>query len=188
MNSTDWCPQKLDISESPNSKYDMGPQRSGWKRWTIAGILFLVFCMAGYFSGFRLGLDDGVDAQVESRLADRQRVIYTVSYRIAGLAGNSVRARSPSQDQLESSPTQVKSVATEGEGSGSQLESLATGIRITIGTRNWSDAGGPCSMATMDPGTLVVSGSSDIHQRVAAFLDGWRKGQSSPNRTPKNSP
>ena len=37
-----------------------GFQRVGWKRWTIAGILFLMFCMAGFFNGFRFGLTEAV--------------------------------------------------------------------------------------------------------------------------------
>ena len=77
-----------------------GIRRVGWKRWTIAGILFLMFCMAGFLTGFRDGLTEGVEQPVESRLADRKQVVYAVSYRIRFLLAV-VRPSSQTETSLE---------------------------------------------------------------------------------------
>lgn len=155
-------------------------QSSRWKRWTVAGILFLVFCMAGYFSGFRLGLSDAVDAQVESRLAERKLVIYPVSYRIpTAIATSAAKSLPPESTTGRQSPNPQSEAAkpTLAEDAAFQMASLVAGVRQVIGPQHWSESGGPCSLGTMKLSTLVVSGSSDIHEQVAAFISGWQHGK-----------
>lgn len=121
-------------------------------RISIRLLLFITFCAAGFFTGFRYGLSDGLDAQVDARLADRESQIYLVIYHVS--------------DTRPSPP--ASSVP--------DVDSLIKDIKRAVGHRSWKDSGGPCTIVKYPPDRIVASASREVHSKVAAYLAGWREG------------
>ncbi|QDT03333.1 hypothetical protein K227x_17150 [Rubripirellula lacrimiformis] len=124
------------------------------KRFSIAALLFAIFCSAGAFLGFRYGMSKGVDAQVDQRLASLRSQVYPVSYRVADLTS------------VASQPGAADSVSAE---------TLAGEIKSTVAQDRWDDNGGPCVIRAMKPTMIVVNGSAIDHDIVQAYLEGRRK-------------
>ncbi len=184
-------------SDRQQSGNSTGNRHVRWKRWTIAGTLFLMFCMAGFFTGFRYGLTEAVDRQVELRLAERQQVVYAISYRIPVLPAvdrapsqTNTRLQSPSENNTNPNQGQASDRIVAAKPpiaeSDDNMADLVAGVRQAVGRNQWSESGGPCSLGLMAApaggnysGTIVVSAPSDVHQQVAAFLEGWETACSS---------
>lgn len=129
-------------------------KRRTWKRFTIATLLFLIFCSAGAFVGFRYGMSEGVDQQVQQRLADQQSIVYPRVYKVP--------------DLLATDDTQSIE--------GLSLDALIAEIKSSTGRKWWERDEAPCTIAKVAPSSLVISASSSEHDQVVAYLNGRRKG------------
>ncbi|MEL6104737.1 MAG: hypothetical protein AAFU85_01815 [Planctomycetota bacterium] len=130
------------MSDSPpNSIRHVGR----WRRFAIGSLLFLVFCFAGAFVGFRYGLSEAVEAQVEQRLNDLRNSQILKVYRVADLVTS---------------------------GPNSQLDAKKSDdlIRALMANANEETT----TISPTPTGDLVISGSALDHDSLVAFLNGLR--------------
>ncbi len=127
--------------------------RRPWKRFTVATLLFLTFCCSGAFVGFRYGVSEGVDDQVEKRLADQGSIVFPVVYKVPDLLAT------PYNESIEKP----------------SLDSLIAEIKSTTGRKRWENDG-PCTISATAPDSLVVAASSSEHDQISAYLRGRRTG------------
>ncbi|TWU36748.1 hypothetical protein Q31b_50300 [Novipirellula aureliae] len=125
-----------------------------WKRYSIATLLFLIFLAAGSFVGFRYGLSEGVENQVEQRLADQKSSLYVVAYRVPDLVADK------NTDQTKAAT----------------LDRLITEIKTSIGRTRWENENGPRTVVAKAPDSIIISASSTDHDHVTAYLEGRLKG------------
>jgi len=136
-------------------------KRYPWMRFTIATLLFLIFCSAGAFVGFRVGMSEGVERQVQRRLAEQQSIVYAKTYRVTKLLPG------PGSEQ-----------------SGSPIDQLVGDIEKAAMR---SDRGETSSaIVAMPPDTIVMSGTSSEHDLAAAYLAGLRNARRGNGRLPEN--
>ncbi|TWU27937.1 hypothetical protein [Novipirellula artificiosorum] len=118
-------------------------------RYSIAFLLFLCLCVAGFLAGYRAGYPNGYASGKAKRQAEEP---YPEVYQI----GDLIRATGD---------------GTHKNGDPLDYQSLLEATRASVFPTEWQDLGGRCSMAPVPSlESLVVNATSGVHDRIQAFF------------------
>ena len=140
-------------------------QRGGfkWNRITIAVLLFLTFCFAGSFIGFRFGFQAGLSQRFDSRVDElfrqRDEMPFVKTYPIKDLMVTSFNLQDPSASKFTFE----------------HMSPIIGDIERNVAPGNWEANGGKSNMQPyLQNLSLVISAPYSVHDQISAYLQGRR--------------
>ncbi|WP_425395363.1 hypothetical protein [Aeoliella sp.] len=123
--------------------------KKAWFRFGIGTLLFLTACVAGYFTGYRYGVE-------EKQQQIRRTTVVTTTYNVGDLLSFDKDASVASAD----------------------FDSLIDLIVSTVNSEKWVENGGPVNEIRPFPGhkSLVITCDLETHDQTADLLEQLRRG------------
>jgi len=115
----------------------------------LATLLLVVAFLAALFAGFRVGYDRGYLSGENQR---RSEALNAVVYNVGDLVRSKLDAEA-------------------------DFDSLIDTMISSIEPESWSDLGGHGSIEPLAPDQLVISQTSDVHEKIEALLKSIREGR-----------